>query len=83
MATASQKITEIKFFVLILHVHRLYNDHNTAILLNVLKQCFGSVVTFWYGYESVKPYLSITDPDPDPALFVSDLQDAKKNCLAF
>jgi hypothetical protein len=25
-------------------------------------------VTYWYG----------TDPDPDPALFVSDLQDAKK-----
>jgi len=33
-------------------------------------------VTFWYGSGSVDPYLGLTDPDP--ALFVSDLQDANK-----
>ncbi len=26
------------------------------------------------------PYFWLTDPDPDPALFVSDLQDAPKKC---
>jgi hypothetical protein len=30
-------------------------------------------VTFWYGAGSSYPYLGQTDPDP--ALFVSDLQD--------
>ncbi len=47
------------------------------------RQCSGSV-TFWYGSgsESAEPYLWLLDPAPDPALFVSDLQDInKKNCL--
>ncbi len=43
-------------------------------------------VTFWYGsgcgYGFSDPYLSLTDPNadpaPDPALFVSDLYDANK-----
>jgi hypothetical protein len=32
-------------------------------------------VTFWYGSGSADPYLWLTEPDPDPAIFVSDLQD--------
>jgi len=31
-----------------------------------------------YGSGSVDPYLVLTDPAPDPALFVSDLQEANK-----
>ncbi len=50
------------------------------------KQCSGSV-TFWYssgcGSGSWDPQLWLFDPDlapaPDPALFVSDLQDGNKN----
>jgi hypothetical protein len=47
-------------------------------------QCSGSV-TFWYGFEFADPYLLLTDPALDPALFVSDLQDAnqKKKNLSF
>jgi hypothetical protein len=37
---------------------------------------------FWYGSGPADPYLRLMDPDsdldPDPAVFVSDLQDAKK-----
>ncbi len=42
-------------------------------------QCCGSV-TFWYGSESADPCLRQMDPDPapDPAIFVSELQDSKK-----
>jgi hypothetical protein len=39
-----------------------------------LYQCCGSV-TFLYGLRSADPYLRLTDPDPDPASFVSDLQE--------
>ncbi len=44
------------------------------ILLNM--PCSGSKI-FWYG--SGDPYHELTDPNtgPDPALFVSDFQDAK------
>jgi hypothetical protein len=38
-----------------------------------LQQCSGSV-TFWYGSGPSDPYLRITDPDADPALFVSEFQ---------
>jgi hypothetical protein len=31
----------------------------------------------WYGKGSADPYLQLTDPDP--ALFVSDIQDANIN----
>jgi hypothetical protein len=34
------------------------------------------------GSGSWDPYLWLTDPDADPALFVSDLQDAKKKNYA-
>ncbi len=44
-------------------------------------QCSGSM-TYWYGSGcgcgSSDPYLCLTDPAPDSALFVSDLQDANK-----
>ncbi len=39
-------------------------------------------VTFWYGFGLLDPYM-ITDPDPDPALFVSDFQDANKKKVFF
>ncbi len=40
-------------------------------------QCSGSVI-FWSGSGSLGPYFWFTDSAPDPALFVSDFQDAKK-----
>jgi hypothetical protein len=50
-------------------------------------QC-GGPVTFWYGFADpclgpMDPGLGPMDPDPDPAIFVLDLQDANKNyfCL--
>jgi hypothetical protein len=43
-----------------------------------MNQCSGSV-TFWYGSGSSDQYLRLTDPDP--ALFVSGLQDANKKLL--
>jgi hypothetical protein len=45
------------------------------------KQCSGSM-TFWCGSGcgsgSVDPSLWLMDPDPDPAIFVIDLQDVNK-----
>jgi hypothetical protein len=47
-------------------------------------QCCGTV-TFWYGSGSTDPCLGLVDPDP--AIFVIDLQDANKklfkNYLSF
>jgi hypothetical protein len=42
--------------------------------------CCGSV-TYWYGSGSgsVDLCLRLMDPDHDPAIFVSDLQDTVKN----
>ncbi len=47
-------------------------------------ECCG-FVTFWYGSRSgsADPYHRLKDPDPDPALFVIDFQDANKNKLSF
>ncbi len=49
-------------------------------------QCCWSV-TFWYGSgsRSMDPYLWLTEPDPKPAIVVSDLQGKKKFdiCLLF
>ncbi len=50
-------------------------------------QYSGSVI-FWYGSGSSDPYLWLMDPTPDPVLFVSKLQNVKKNffsskCLCF
>ncbi len=58
------------------HLHRGQVGHNS------FEQCSGTV-TFWYGFGSSDPYLWLMDqnPAPDPALFVSDLQDANKICL--
>jgi hypothetical protein len=46
------------------------------------KQCSGSM-TFWRGSGSGDPCLSLMDPDydPDPAIFVTDLQDANKKLI--
>ncbi len=38
----------------------------------------GGLVPCWYGSGSADPCLSLMDPDPDPAIFVTDLQDANK-----
>jgi hypothetical protein len=55
-------------------ISRALSVHNTS------PQCCGSV-TFWYGLGSADPCLILLDPDPvpDPAIFVTDLQDANKN----
>ncbi len=57
---------------------------------NFCIQCSENV-TFWYGCGSLDLYLWLTDldvdpdpaPDADPALFVSDLQDANKSIFCF
>ncbi len=41
-------------------------------------QCRGSM-TFWCGSGSADPCLWLMDPDPDPSIFVIDLQVVKKN----
>jgi hypothetical protein len=52
-------------------------------MLTVKNQCYGSM-KFWYGSGSgsADPYLRLmvpdADPDTDPAIFVSDLQDVNK-----
>jgi hypothetical protein len=33
---------------------------------------------FWYGSGSADPYLVTTVMDPDPAIFISNLQDGNK-----
>ncbi len=40
-------------------------------------------MTFWCGSGSADPCLWVMDPDPDPALFIIDLQDANKKLLFF
>jgi hypothetical protein len=47
-----------------------FNLKGTNILTSM--QCSGSV-TFWYRSGSADPYHGLMDPDPEPALFVSDL----------
>jgi hypothetical protein len=46
------------------------------VLAESVNQCCGSV-TFWYGSGSADPCLWLMDPDP--AIFVIDLQEAFKN----
>jgi hypothetical protein len=41
----------------------------------VLQQCSGSM-TFWCGTGSADP-----DSDPDPSIFITDLQDANKKLI--
>jgi hypothetical protein len=41
-------------------------------------QCCGSVTWFSYGSGSADPCLWPIDPDPDPALFILDLQGTNK-----
>ncbi len=38
-------------------------------------------MTFWGGSGSADPCLLLMDPDPDPAIFVIDLQDACKKLI--
>ncbi len=48
-------------------------------MCEILNQCCGrGSMKFWYRYGSGDPYRRLMDPDPDPALFVSDLQDINK-----
>jgi hypothetical protein len=54
-------------------------DHQDAGSVSVT-QCSGSA-TFWYRSSDL--YLLLTDPDLDPTLFVSDLQNANKNIFFF
>jgi hypothetical protein len=44
------------------------------------EQCCGSVA-FWYGSGSADQYLRLSDPDP--AIFVSDLQGGNQKLLVF
>ncbi len=37
--------------------------------------------TFWCGSGCADPYLRLMDPDPDPAIFVIDLQNANKKLI--
>ncbi len=60
-----------------------YRSQHLAKLLCVKKrQCCG-FVTFWHGSRSADPYLSLTDTDPAPGIFLSDLQDADKKEVFF
>ncbi len=42
--------------------------------------CSGSM-TFWCGSGSADPCLWLMDPDPNPAILIVDLQDAKKKLI--
>ncbi len=67
----------------LLIVHRLrqgYVGSPPPVVAVSFSQCSGSV-TFWYGFGSADTYLWLTDPDP--AIFVSDLQDATKKMLFY
>jgi hypothetical protein len=35
-------------------------------------------MNFWYGSGFPDPYLCPMDPDPDPAIYISDLEDINK-----
>jgi hypothetical protein len=55
----------------------------TDVLAAAAKSCFVQCCwsrKFWYGFGSGDPYIWLMDPDPDadPAIFVSALQDANK-----
>ncbi len=60
----------------------LHKKSETTFLLLKIKQCCVSI-TFWCGSGSgsADPCLSPMDPDPDPAIFVIDLQDANKKLI--
>jgi hypothetical protein len=45
-----------------------------------LVQCCGSMI-FWGGSGSADPCLRLMDPDPDPAIFFIELQDASKKLI--
>jgi hypothetical protein len=46
------------------------------------KQCYGSM-KFLYGSGSADPYIRLMDPDPELAIFVSDLEDINKKLFCF
>jgi hypothetical protein len=46
----------------------------------IYKQCCGSMA-FWGGSWSADPCLWLIEPDPDPAIFITDLQDASKKLI--
>ncbi len=76
-----RSLMEIRIsFVVAKYFYVLYTV-NRSLGTTTRDQCSGSV-TYWYRYGSgcdPDPYLWLTDSDadpaPDPALFVSDLQD--------
>jgi hypothetical protein len=57
--------------------HPLLTMHR---LFFTLIQCCGSM-KLCYGSGSADPYLRLMDPDPDPAILISDLQEATKSCF--
>ncbi len=54
------------------------SHHHTTTISQWFNQCFGSM-TFWYRSGSGDPCLWVMDPDP--AIFVIDLQDANKKLI--
>jgi hypothetical protein len=77
------------FFLLIsLIIHKSFVklgpfNHVLKILFCLAVQCSRSV-PFWSRSGFADPYHGLADPDPDPAILVSDLHDAKKiNFFAF
>ncbi len=65
-----------RLFMIVAERHRLL----ISWVLICEIQCCGSM-TFWDGSGSADPCLWLMDPDPDPAIFVIDLQDASKKLI--
>ncbi len=67
-------------------LNRGYRRHRQQLSNTVIEmQCCGSMKNFWCGFGSADPYVLLMDPDadPDPAIFVADLQDINKNIIFF
>jgi hypothetical protein len=50
---------------------------------SILYRSVLGIMTFWCGFGSADPCLWLMDPDadPDPAIFIIDLQDAKRKLI--
>ncbi len=74
-------LTIHRFNVSLVPHQNTYNEKK-FIYKHRLHQCCGSM-TFWGGSGSADPCLGLMDPDsdPDPAIFVIDLQDASKKLI--
>jgi hypothetical protein len=62
------------------HSRKLLQTSANLLFVQSTNQCWGSV-TFWYGSGSAD--LSLCPKDPDPVIFVRDLQDANKKLFVF